>query len=152
MDTTKQDYFKTLDKLDLIYSQIGVTERYKYVLRKILKYCYDECTCELEVLIIQEYLDEILKQIRIENNKAYIEDQFVMGGVSFMKLFESIPQFKKAGEYFNFKFELHKEELPKRVLEPQSDWKPLFNTCSVCNINHRWIDTGYCEECKKVTA
>jgi hypothetical protein len=151
METTKEEYFKTLDKLDNIYEQIQVTKRYRYILKKLLKYSYDECTCELEVLIIQEYLDEILKNIRIENNKAFIEDSLVLGGVSFLKLFENIPQFKKAGEYFNFRLEMKKEELPKRELEPQQLHKPLFTACSVCNTNHKWIDSNFCEDCQKVT-
>jgi hypothetical protein len=150
METTKDFYFKTLDQLDAIYKKIGITDRYQYILRKTLIYCYDECSCEFEVLAIQDNLDKLIKIIKIEDNKAYIDNTIMLGGISFFLLFQQIPQFQKAINYFNYKLELKKDELPKRkILFPE--YKPILELCTKCGKHSKWIDIQKCEHCDLVT-
>ena len=152
MNETKEFYFKSIQDFKELWKKTNVSNRYIFALDKLLTLVYDECTSDIEVLAIQEYFDHILKNVEIKNNLAYIEGELICGAISYIEMFKKLPHFEEAGKRLNIRIENGLLELPKRVLEPQGEWKPLFNTCSVCNTNHRWIDTGFCEDCKVTTS
>lgn len=151
MNETKEFYYKSIQDFKELWKKTNVTPRYIFALEKLLNLVYEECTTDLEVLAIQEYFDHILNNIEIKNNIAYLEGKLILGAISYIEMFKKLPHFEEAGKRLNIRIENDLVELPKRELEPQGEYKPLFTVCSMCNINHKWIDSNFCENCQRVT-
>lgn len=151
MNETKEFYFKSIQDFKELWKKTSVTPRYIFALEKLLNLVYEECTTDLEVLAIQEYFDHILKNIEIKNNIAYLGSELILGAISYIEMFKKLPHFDEAGKRLNIRIENGLVELPKRELEPQEQNKPLFTYCTMCNTNHKWIDSNFCEDCQRVT-